>query len=727
MAILKNTTINDTGFLQLPVGTTAQRPAPTNGKLRFNSNTGKLEFYNAVINAWIGTPEIGIVAAGGLVYDVDTEGTTYRVHVFTTTGNSTFTVTKGGQVEYLIVAGGGGGGGGRHGAGGGAGGVLTGFINVTPQSYTITVGTGGNGGPITVPTRGISGANSLAFGLTSIGGGGGGSSSPSEGLSGGSGGGTARSNTFALGAVGQGNNGGTGNSELNGQGAGGGGAGSTGGPAIANLPAGSGGIGLVSLISGIPTFYAGGGGGGGAPYRTNGLPGLGGVGGGGNGNNFSIPGQNGTPNTGGGGGGQGGSVTSPDINGAVGGTGGSGIVIIRYPLRQENPTINIPKIAGDGLVLDLDFSKPTATSFIPNALFYRWWSYSSSLGNPTTKSTFDSLFNLSVTGSGIDIGRTINWPDLTTKPAYITQNEYFAWEVSGYLIAPVDGTYSFSTRSDDGNELKINDTIVTSFYGGRGVPAAPGDTGSISLNAGRHRFVYRMQQGGGGAGAIVSWIVPGTGSYVIIPSTNFQIMQQNDSRLNGITGTAINSPVFTDERTHRSSFRFNGTDTSIDCGNSNSVNFGTGNFTVSVWFRRFSSATTNERLLSKAAESDTANAASAGFCFFGSNNGISFAVNPTAARTIINAGSYSVNEWVNVVGLLERGVSMRTYKNAVQVATATAPTGSVSGTSPFTLGSNINGSPRWTGEISIVNLYNRALTNQEILDNYNATRWRFGI
>jgi hypothetical protein len=47
MATLKNTTINDTGFLRLPVGTTAQRPAsPTVGEIRYNTTIGGVEVYN---------------------------------------------------------------------------------------------------------------------------------------------------------------------------------------------------------------------------------------------------------------------------------------------------------------------------------------------------------------------------------------------------------------------------------------------------------------------------------------------------------------------------------------------------------------------------------------------------------------------------------------------------------------------------------------------------------
>lgn len=52
MAILKNTSINDTGFIRLPVGTTAQRPtSPINRMTRLNTTTGYVEVYNAGV--WI--------------------------------------------------------------------------------------------------------------------------------------------------------------------------------------------------------------------------------------------------------------------------------------------------------------------------------------------------------------------------------------------------------------------------------------------------------------------------------------------------------------------------------------------------------------------------------------------------------------------------------------------------------------------------------------------------
>ena len=80
------------------------------------------------------------VAASGGTQTTITEGSDdYTVHEFTADG--TFTVTEGGEIEYLIVGGGGGG----STAGGGAGGVVQGTMTITPGSYPVVVGDGGDG------------------------------------------------------------------------------------------------------------------------------------------------------------------------------------------------------------------------------------------------------------------------------------------------------------------------------------------------------------------------------------------------------------------------------------------------------------------------------------------------------------------------------------------------------------------------------------------------------
>ena len=114
---------------------------------------------------------VGFVgAAGGGVLMEATGGTIttvgdYKIHTFTSTGNSTFEITSGsGDIEYLVIAGGGGAGS-LHtnnywAGGGGAGGYRTkvagqtsgGGSSAEPTltlgtgSYTVTVGAGGAGG-----------------------------------------------------------------------------------------------------------------------------------------------------------------------------------------------------------------------------------------------------------------------------------------------------------------------------------------------------------------------------------------------------------------------------------------------------------------------------------------------------------------------------------------------------------------------------------------------------
>ena len=280
-----------TGYFDLPVGTTAQRPAsPTVGMVRYNTTESTYEVYKP-------------------------SGWAYLTATY-------FPYT----IEYLIVAGGAGGGGGntndKGGGGGGAGGMLTGSLSVTPaNNYTVTVGGGGAGGG--TASDGSNGGNSSFTGVTTAIGGGGGArgagGGPFNGISGGSGGGATASGspggTPGSGTSGQGNAGGSNPSANNSSG--GGGKGSVGG----NNSGSAGGNGGSGSTWSDGNTYAGGGGGG--AYLGSG--GSGGSGGGGDAKGQPNPGAGnaGTSTTGGGGGGAGGRVA------ASGGNGGSGVVKIR--------------------------------------------------------------------------------------------------------------------------------------------------------------------------------------------------------------------------------------------------------------------------------------------------------------------------------------------------------------------------------------------------------------
>ena len=347
MADLKNTTIDDTGFLELPSGTTAQRPSnPQAGMIRWNTDVELAELYNGT--EWGPLVEIPIDAQGGSVSDVSIEGVNYRIHAFTSTGTSTFTVnsigTTDGEVDALIV--GGGGAGGNDSTAGGAGGlVIVNDLPVVAQSYEVEVGAGGL---TTTGSRehGFNGGDSSAFDFDALGGGGGGgtnspvNSNCRRGLDGGSGGSNGRraqsecnsanagqstqdtyfGSTFAQGFGNNGRPQGRSSGPFHTGGAGG--AGGLGQAATSSRP-GDGGPGLdfsnlFTTAFGEDGWFAGGGGG----TNDDNEGRQGGIGGGGFGG--TPDGGNGMPNTGGGGGGFAGGGTGPA------GLGGSGIVLIRY-------------------------------------------------------------------------------------------------------------------------------------------------------------------------------------------------------------------------------------------------------------------------------------------------------------------------------------------------------------------------------------------------------------
>jgi hypothetical protein len=233
-------------------------------------------------------------------------GIYYRT--YTWTGSGSFTLSKSGLIDVLLI-GGGGGGATTQGGGGGAGGHVyrTNFY-LPAGTHTVTIGAGYPGGNSYTNY----GADTLIVGsLVAVGGGGGGFSGMG-GYHGGSSGGSSHETQILVKAVsGQGN---TGNYP-NGYSRGGGGGGAGG----YNSTDGNGGIGLTTYITGGAVTLAGGGGGNGAGSLAYGI----GVNGGGSGASdwFGIAATAGTANTGGGGGG--GTSSRP------GQAGGSGIARIR--------------------------------------------------------------------------------------------------------------------------------------------------------------------------------------------------------------------------------------------------------------------------------------------------------------------------------------------------------------------------------------------------------------
>jgi hypothetical protein len=266
-------------------------------------------------------------------------------------------LTRGSNIEYLVVGGGGGGGTGTDGAGygrggGGAGGYRTNFGGAAialsaGKTYTATVGTGSAGS-----TNGLD-SSLTGSDITDITSTGGGSGSNRAGVAGGSGGGGAESTAGGAGNTpsttpSQGSAGGLGDGT--GGGGGGGGATAVGAASTATAVGGDGGAGTANAITGASVTYAGGGGGAGRF-----VSGDGGAGGGGKGFIYdsSTAGVQGTDGFGGGGGaGSCGSCPVP-----AGGHGGDGVVILRLLTGSYSGTITgAPTVTPDGLYTVIKFT-----------------------------------------------------------------------------------------------------------------------------------------------------------------------------------------------------------------------------------------------------------------------------------------------------------------------------------------------------------------------------------
>jgi hypothetical protein len=447
MANLNNTSVGGVSGVQLPRGTTAQRPSsPADGYVRFNTDTNTVEYYRGAawrrIDDYVEMNVTGAVYTGE-IYDNDTP---YTVHVFT--GAGSFTPTYAGEIEYLIVAGGGGGGG-IIGGGGGAGGLLNDRTQVNNTTYQVTVGLGGNGGLgwNNDPQYGsVGGDSSIAgIGVASGGGGGGPHSGQSAAVtSGGSGGGGAAPGYIGSGIAGQGYSGGGGDGDTGGGGGGAGEPGDTATSATAtNNGDGRGGNGKSLTVAGYQFFYAGGGGSGSRAGSSR-VAGRGGLGGGGTGSTVTERATDGAPFTGGGGGGAGYNASS---TADLGGDGGSGVVIVRYK-RKDTSSVTPSPIHTENLAVHFDAGDLRSYNYGASDVNDRSGFYIYNIGGPYNST------NIQFTFEGVP--KEGNWSGLAGG----------CWEINGTQWMQGD----LSSLDDGTGKLTIemwakrNDTSGTEYY-----------------------------------------------------------------------------------------------------------------------------------------------------------------------------------------------------------------------------------------------------------------------
>lgn len=179
--------------------------------------------------------------------------------------------------------------------------------------------------------------------------------------------------------------------------------------------------------------------------------------------------------------------------------------------------------------------------------------------------------------------------------------------------------------------------------------------------------------------------------------------------------TLINGPIFTSANS--GGIIYDGTNDYSAAGTSETFNI-TGNLTVCAWVRPTGSFSTQGNIVSKNGN--------AGYRMRFQSNGTFWIY--ANGNTITSPLSYSLNNWYHTTAAFTSS-GLRMYINGNLLNSNSTPFNpSYSIPSNFYIGAvNATGGELFRGTVSMVNLYNRALNINEVRQNYNSTKTRFGL
>ena len=199
---------------------------------------------------------------------------------------------------------------------------------------------------------------------------------------------------------------------------------------------------------------------------------------------------------------------------------------------------------------------------------------------------------------------------------------------------------------------------------------------------------------------------------------------------NNNNGTLVNGVAF--NSANGGSIVFDGVNDYVNCGNASSLNFErTNSFSFCFWIYPISFVTTSA-LLSKYDSTDKGLTVSTGVgsIIFVLRNTLT--TNDFFIQTANN--SILINNWYFITVTYDgssnaTGVSF--YINGVKtlndIIVRNALTANISNTANFLVGGRITSPIYYTGRMSTSLTYNKVLSATEILQNYNATKSRYGL
>lgn len=384
--------------------------------------------------------------------------------------------------------------------------------------------------------------------------------------------------------------------------------------------------------------------------------------------------------------------------------------------------VNSPNVIRDGLVFSYDAAnvrsfrgEPTTNAISSAAAMTGWTNYYRTVAS----STFTTEFGT----TGYRFNRQPSWNGI-----------YRNFNLGS------SGTYTFSAwfRYTGGSSNNNGATVYVSNYGG-GDTVVGVDKGiqgvwqrvshTVSVTSPSNVYFYLISYGGTDNGTGVpdwsTWEV--TMPQIELKSyatpfvdgtrgtTNATGGGWVDLSGNGNHGELVNGPTY--DSANGGSLVFDGSNDYISIANNTALDTQTPS--VEVWVKT-DATSQNGFWFEKGAVNSQ-------YALFQEGANITWRHTTNVASLTAPAASYmSTSNWAQVVGTYTSG-DRRIYVNGVQVASDslayTIPTNS----SGIRIGSYLDGGYFYDGKIAIVRVYTKNLSSTEVLQNFEATRARFGV
>jgi hypothetical protein len=417
-----------------------------------------------------------------------------------------------------------------------------------------------------------------------------------------------------------------------------------------------------------------------------------------------------------------------------------------------------PNIVTDGLVLYLDAANTKSIPLDPTVNLALWsQDFSKSVWS---KSTYDTITTGSLAPDGTYTATLINETNAFLNPAVVAQ------QISRATSTTI--TYSIYTKKGTAASrsfLLRNNTTLTNFAGMNFLysisSSAPGwtvqDAGNdwfrlsytqtTGITPGDILNAYAGRTGGAASGSTATWYVwgaqvestPYATPYVISTATNGTRNTWQDLSGKNNTATFASSSISGSIPQYSSLggkvLNFDGTSSYASVLNSDSLLFGSEDFTVSMWIKTpiYSTGEGNPSQWGPIISKGCTTSAPAGTWWFAQtstgSDRVTFNISSTLGGTFVTSTTTpSLSDGWHSIVFTRMGSTGSLYTDGILRVTDITSDSNLASTAPLFIGSTSPSPVKKTSmNLSQVSAYNRSLTSQEVLQNFNATRTRFNL